>query len=102
MNAKTNKCSLWTVNIMYSTIQTRQLVTRCIVCSRPLAHNHNWQTNLQLFSRCAHYHCSVLMIALNETRRKNRTIQKFSQRCIKYGINHTDKTLYMKLADRYL
>lgn len=98
MNAKTNKCSLWTVNIMYSTIQTRQLVTRCIVCSRPLAHNHNWQTNLQLFSRCAHYHCSVLMIALNNA----PTIQKFAQRCIKYNVTPTDKALYMELAIKYL
>ena len=87
---------------MYSPLRTSQFSSRCIVCKQVLYHRHNLNSTGYLFTRIAHYHCSVLMIALNRVVKGELTIQKFAQRCIKYDISPTDKALYMELAIKNL
>jgi hypothetical protein len=71
----------------------------CMLCKHPIIMGH---TGKEKYRRIAHPYCAVLMRMLNDCINKGTSIQRFSQRCIKYDIEPTHKALLMEMAIKNL
>ena len=94
------------------------IITRCPICNEILYHsndrNRRWkrlQYSIDVngfvpFSRTTHIACSRLMLLLNSSIRnelgelQGNTLRAFGNKCRKYDIEYTNRTLYIQLANK--
>ena len=94
------------------------IITRCPICREVLYHsndrNRRWkrmQYSITVegfipFSKITHTACSRLMQLLNSSNRnelgelEGNTLRVFGNKCRKYDIEYTNRTLYIQLANK--